>query len=144
MWKRFSLKALFGSASPDKPDKPGKKDETDLPSSDHEDGEEPDTADFFSNPIVLPLEDVLDLHPFAPKEIRSVVEEYLLECRAAGMTNVRLIHGKGKGVQRQSVQSLLTRLPYVESFQDAPPEAGGWGATLVTLRSEPDASDEDE
>jgi DNA-nicking Smr family endonuclease len=98
--------------------------------------DESDLDDPFSDPIVLPLEDVIDLHPFAPKEIRSVVEEYLLECCTAGMTNVRLIHGKGKGVQRQSIRVLLERLPYVESFQDAPLGAGSWGATLVTLKPE--------
>ena len=102
--------------------------------TDESDADEPfpDPAD----PIVLPLEDVIDLHPFAPKEIRSVVEEYLLECCAASMTSVRLIHGKGKGVQRQSIRVLLERLPYVESFQDAPLGAGSWGATLVTLKPE--------
>ena len=89
----------------------------------------------FPDPVVVPLEDVLDLHPFRPKEIRSVVEDYLTECRAAGFTIVRLIHGKGIGVQRESIRALLARLPYVQTFSDAPPEAGGWGATLVTLRS---------
>lgn len=87
----------------------------------------------FPDPVVLPLEDVLDLHPFQPKEIRSVVEEYLTECCTAGFTSVRLIHGKGKGVQRESIRALLARLPFVASFQDAPPDAGGWGATLVLL-----------
>ena len=96
-----------------------------------EEGNEFDSP--FSDPVVLPLEDVLDLHPFAPKEICSVVEEYLLECCAAGFTAVRLIHGKGKGVQRESIRVLLARLPYVTAFQDAPGDAGGWGATLVTL-----------
>jgi DNA-nicking Smr family endonuclease len=90
--------------------------------------------EFFVEPVVLPIEDVLDLHPFAPREIRSVVEEYLLQCVDAGFPAVRLIHGKGKGVQRDSIRSLLARLPFVHSFQDAPPEAGGWGATLVLLR----------
>ncbi len=87
----------------------------------------------FPDPVVLPLEDVLDLHPFNPKEIRSVVEEYLRECCAAGFSVVRLIHGKGRGVQRESIRSLLTRLPIVQSFHDAPPDAGGWGATVVFL-----------
>jgi len=87
----------------------------------------------FSDPVVLPLEDVLDLHPFAPQEIRSVVAEYLTQCRAAGFTVVRLIHGKGRGVQRENVRALLVRLPFVQAFHDTPPEAGGWGATLVTL-----------
>lgn len=97
------------------------------------DEEESECDSPFPDPVVLPLEDVLDLHPFAPKEIRSVVEEYLRECCAAGFTAVRLIHGKGKGVQRESIRSLLARLPYVTNFQDAPADAGGWGATLVTL-----------
>ena len=87
----------------------------------------------FPDPIVMPIEDVIDLHPFAPKEIRSVVEEYLRECCAAGFTQVRLIHGKGKGVQRESIRALLARLPYVQDFADAPMEGGGWGATLVSL-----------
>jgi DNA-nicking Smr family endonuclease len=87
----------------------------------------------FSDPVALPLKDVLDLHPFAPQEIRSVVEEYLTQCRAAGFPVVRLIHGKGRGVQRENVHALLTRLPFVHAFHDAPPEAGGWGATIVTL-----------
>ncbi|MCE2485873.1 MAG: Smr/MutS family protein [Desulfurellaceae bacterium] len=85
-------------------------------------------------PLVVPLEDVIDLHPFAPQEIRSVVEEYLLACCQAGLSPVRLIHGKGKGVQRNSIRALLARLPYVEEFHDAPPQAGGWGATVVRLK----------
>jgi dsDNA-specific endonuclease/ATPase MutS2 len=63
-----------------------------------------------------------------------VVEEYLTQCCAAGFTHVRLIHGKGKGVQRDSIRALLAQLPFVQTFADAPPEAGGWGATLVTLQ----------
>ena len=94
--------------------------------------EEPD-ANPFPDPIVMPIEDVIDLHPFAPKEIRSVVEEYLRECYMAGFTQVRLIHGKGKGVQRESIRALLARLPHVTDCADAPMEAGGWGATIVRL-----------
>lgn len=89
----------------------------------------------FPDPVVLPLEDVLDLHPFAPKEIRSVVEEYLTQCCEAGFSSVRLIHGKGHGVQRESIRALLARLPFVVAFHDAPPEAGGWGATIVSLNA---------
>ena len=85
---------------------------------------------------MLPLEDVLDLHPFAPHEVRSVVEEYLSQCCAAGLTVVRLIHGKGMGVQRESLRALLARLPFVRAFHDAPPETGGWGATVVTLHAD--------
>jgi len=90
----------------------------------------------FSDPVVLPLEDVLDLHPFAPKDIRSVVEEYLTQCCEAGFSSVRLIHGKGRGVQRESIRVLLARLPFVTAFDDAPPAAGGWGATIVSLNME--------
>lgn len=90
----------------------------------------------FPDPVVLPLEDVLDLHPFAPKDIRSVVEEYLTQCCEAGFSSVRLIHGKGRGVQRESIRALLARLPFVTGFDDAPPEAGGWGATIVSLNVE--------
>ncbi len=105
-----------------------KKDKEPLPSTSEEFDDSP-----FSDPIVMPIEDVIDLHPFAPKEIRSVVEEYLRECCSAGFTQVRLIHGKGKGVQRESIRSLLARLPYVKDFADAPMGAGGWGATSVRL-----------
>jgi|SRR5581483_2972134 len=88
----------------------------------------------FPEPVELPLEDVLDLHPFLPKEIRGAVEEYLTQCYEAGFSSVRLIHGKGKGVQRESIRALLARLPYVRNFHDAPLEAGSWGATIVHLR----------
>jgi DNA-nicking Smr family endonuclease len=88
----------------------------------------------FDEPVVLPLEDSIDLHPFAPQDIPSVVEEYLEQCVAAGLSEVRIIHGRGVGVQRNIVRSLLERHPEVDSFQDAPPEAGGWGATRVVLR----------
>jgi DNA-nicking Smr family endonuclease len=98
--------------------------------------EEMDEDSPFPDPVVLPLEDVLDLHPFAPNEIRSVVEEYLSQCCEAGFSAVRLIHGKGRGVQRESIRALLARLSFVKTFHDAPPEAGGWGATLVELEPE--------
>ncbi len=88
----------------------------------------------FEEPVILPTEDILDLHAFAPKEIPSVVEEYIKQCREAKMSEVRLIHGKGRGIQRAVVQRLLENHPGVISFTDAPPEAGGWGATIVRLR----------
>jgi dsDNA-specific endonuclease/ATPase MutS2 len=90
----------------------------------------------FAEPIVMPLEDALDLHAFQPKEIASVVDEYLNECVNAGFIEVRIIHGKGIGVQRNIVRALLEKHPAVLSCRDAPPEAGGWGSTLVTLKSE--------
>jgi DNA-nicking Smr family endonuclease len=89
----------------------------------------------FNEPVVLPFGDVLDLHPFQPKDIPSVVEEFLEICRRAAILEVRLIHGKGAGVQRAIVRSLLEKYPAVISFKDAPVEAGGWGATIVNLRA---------
>ncbi|VUZ85778.1 MutS2 protein [Candidatus Methylomirabilis lanthanidiphila] len=88
----------------------------------------------FEEPVRLPIEEVLDLHTFAPKEIASVVEEYLWQCRQAGMPQVRLVHGKGTGTQRAIIRRLLTNHPDVLSFADAPAEAGGWGATMVRLK----------
>jgi DNA-nicking Smr family endonuclease len=95
-----------------------------------------DSADSppFIDPVVVPIEDHLDLHPFQPKEIPSVVEEYLIECRKAGLRQVRLIHGKGKGVQRNIIRTLLENHVDVETFHDAPLEAGSWGATVVILK----------
>jgi len=89
----------------------------------------------FEEPVRLPIEEVLDLHTFAPKEIASVVEEYLAQCCERGLLEVRLIHGKGTGTQRAIVRRLLMNHPDVLSFADAPSEAGGWGATVVRLRS---------
>ena len=89
-----------------------------------------------SEPVRLPIEDALDLHAFAPKDVASVVDEYLREAQRAGFREVRLIHGRGTGTQRVMVRSLLARHPLVVGFADAPPERGGWGATVVTLRSE--------
>ena len=85
-------------------------------------------------PLSLPIEDALDLHAFAPKDVRPVVDEYLKEAAAKGFREVRLIHGRGIGVQRASVQGLLAGHPIVERFFDAPPERGGWGATVVVLK----------
>jgi len=88
----------------------------------------------FKEPVVLPVEDSIDLHAFSPREIPSVVEEYLEQCRRAGIYEVRIIHGKGKGIQRQIVRSLLEKSPLVLSFKEAPPESGGWGATVALLK----------
>jgi DNA-nicking Smr family endonuclease len=87
------------------------------------------------DPVPIPIEDALDLHAFAPADILSVVDEYLAEARRREFQEVRLIHGRGRGIQRRAVQSLLARHPLVEAFADAPPERGGWGATVVRLRS---------
>jgi DNA-nicking Smr family endonuclease len=85
-------------------------------------------------PVNLPIEDALDLHAFTPKDVRPVVDEYLKEAAARGFREVRLIHGRGIGVQRASVQALLAAHPLVERFFDAPPGRGGWGATVVVLK----------
>ena len=86
------------------------------------------------DPVVLPIEDALDLHAFAPRDIPSVVEEYLGEAARRGFTEVRLIHGRGKGVQRAIVHGLLARHPLVARFFTAPAERGGWGATVAILK----------
>jgi dsDNA-specific endonuclease/ATPase MutS2 len=96
---------------------------------------DPDDSDSpFTEPVLVPIEDSIDLHAFSPKEIPSVVEEYIEQCVQAGIYEVRIIHGRGTGVQRRIVQSLLAKHPRVASFKDAPAEAGGWGATVVALR----------
>ena len=88
----------------------------------------------FREPVVLPIEDSIDLHAFAPKDIPSVVEEYLEQCMQAGLREVRIIQGRGTGVQRNIVRGILEKHPLVLSFRDAPMEAGGWGATVVELK----------
>jgi DNA-nicking Smr family endonuclease len=87
-------------------------------------------------PTRIPIEDALDLHAFAPADVRSVVDEYLRAAHAQGFREVRLIHGRGTGTQRASVRALLARHPLVASFRDAPPERGGWGATIVLMHAQ--------
>ena len=87
--------------------------------------------------IVVPIEDAIDLHPFAPRDLLSVVESYLEEAHARGFREVRLIHGRGTGYQRARVRQLLSDHPRVEDFWDAPPGRGGWGATVVVLGGPP-------
>ena len=88
----------------------------------------------FNEPIRIPITDVLDLHSVPAKDMQVVVEEYLIEAHRLGYKVLRIIHGRGIGVQREMVRAVLKRTCFVESFGDAPAEAGGWGATLVTLR----------
>ena len=85
-------------------------------------------------PVKIDIEDVLDLHTFKPSDVPDLLEDYIIECIKAGIFSLRIIHGKGKGVQKKRVQKLLKINPKVKSFQDAPPEAGGWGATIVELK----------
>ena len=84
-------------------------------------------------PFAIPITDVFDLHSVPPRDVEAVVEEYLSEAHRLGLTAIRIVHGKGIGVQRQIVRSVLGRTPFVVSFRDAPAEAGGWGATIATL-----------
>jgi len=92
------------------------------------------TDDEEGPPVVVPIEDAIDLHPFAPAEIPSVVESYLEAASHAGFAEVRLIHGRGRGIQRARVHQVLSRHPLVVSYRDATPERGGFGATVVSLR----------
>ncbi|WP_437969458.1 Smr/MutS family protein [Sorangium sp. So ce260] len=85
--------------------------------------------------VVMPIEDAIDLHTFAPRDVASVVEEYLHEAQRRGFREVRIIHGRGKGVQRRVVQGVLSRHPAVDGFRDAPASRGGWGATVVWLKA---------
>ena len=77
---------------------------------------------------------MFDLHTVPPRDVQAVVEEYLIEAHRLGFRALRIIHGRGIGVQREIVRSVLSRTPFVAEFRDAPAEAGGWGATIVTLR----------
>lgn len=92
-------------------------------------------------PIQIPIEDVLDLHTFRPQDIADLLENYFDECIKAGIFSVRVIHGKGKGIQKKQVRRILQKNSQVKSFGDAPPEAGGWGATLVELKRQVDEMD---
>ena len=87
-----------------------------------------------SEPVRIPITDVFDLHTVPPRDVAWVVEEYLEEARRLGLKALRIIHGRGIGVQREIVRSILARTDFVVDFHDAPGEAGGWGATVITLR----------
>ncbi|MBW2192208.1 MAG: Smr/MutS family protein [Deltaproteobacteria bacterium] len=87
-------------------------------------------------PVQVPISDILDLHTFKPKEIPGLLSDYFAECIRADIFSVRIVHGKGKGILKNRVQGLLAKNPMVASFENAPPDAGGWGATLVQLKRE--------
>lgn len=90
--------------------------------------------DSFEDPVRIPITDVFDLHSVPPREVQDVVEEYLHEAHRLGFKALRIIHGRGIGVQREIVRAILARTAFVADYGDAPAEAGGWGATIVTLR----------
>jgi len=86
------------------------------------------------DPVEIPIDGILDLHTFLPAEVKSLVPEYLRACRQEGIFQVRIIHGKGTGQLRRTVHAILGRLPEVADFRLAEGGAGGWGATVVSLR----------
>ena len=96
----------------------------------HKEGEELEDRE----PVELPIDGVLDLHTFHPREVKSLLPEYLMACRRKGILDVRIIHGKGSGTLREVVHAVLKRLPEVVSFRLAGMDAGGWGATVVILK----------
>jgi DNA-nicking Smr family endonuclease len=85
-------------------------------------------------PVEIPIDGVLDLHAFNPREAKDLVVGYLAECRKRGILEVRIIHGKGTGALRRTVQSVLDKRPEVASYRLADPAGGSWGATLVFLK----------
>ena len=106
------------------------------PTSSSQDDSELDPDDPFPEPVEVEITDVFDLHTIQPREVKPVVEEYLHQAHERGFRSVRIIHGKGIGVQREMVRSILAKTPFVVSWTDAPAEAGGWGATIVRLQTE--------
>jgi hypothetical protein len=98
-----------------------------------------DEAESTMDEIVrIPVTDILDLHSIPPRDVKPVVEEYLNEALRLGYTALRIIHGRGIGVQREIVRGVLAKTGFVRSFGDAPPDAGGWGATVITVVNPPD------
>lgn len=114
------LRRVFGPVDP-------------LPTSTIEDDSEVDPYNPFPELVEIEITDVIDLHTIPPRDVARVVEEYLRQTHEAGFPVVRIIHGKGIGVQRTIVHSLLANTPFVVDWTDAPPEAGGLGATIVRL-----------
>ncbi len=99
-------------------------------------GEPPETpsSSAEADPFVVPIEESIDLHHFRPSEILAVVDAYIDAALEAGFREVRLIHGRGKGVQRANIRRFLEADPRVEGFRESSPDRGGWGATLAWLR----------
>ena len=99
-----------------------------------EDIEDDSVDDPFPNIVEIEINDVFDLHTIQPREVKPVVEEYLHQTHEKGFRSVRIIHGKGIGVQKEMVRSILAKTLFVDEWADAPPEAGGWGATIVRFK----------
>jgi dsDNA-specific endonuclease/ATPase MutS2 len=98
-----------------------------------EDDAEVDPFNPFPEPVRIRVTDIIDLHTIPPRDVKRAVVAYLEEAHDAGFTSVRIIHGKGRGVQRETVRKVLARTPFVIDWTDAPPQAGGWGATIARL-----------
>jgi DNA-nicking Smr family endonuclease len=99
--------------------------------------EDPDSAAYpceGNNPVEIPIDGVLDLHTFSPKDVASLLDDYITVCVEKRILDLRIIHGKGRGILRDRVRTILSRHPLVARFSEAPLEAGGWGATVVRLR----------
>jgi DNA-nicking Smr family endonuclease len=88
-------------------------------------------------PVQIPIDGILDLHTFQPKEVNDLLQDYIEACLEKGIYSLRIITGKGKGIMKKNVEAALKRHPQVLKFQDAGPSAGGWGALLVALNSPP-------
>jgi hypothetical protein len=99
-----------------------------------DDDDEVDPFNPFPDPVDIEIGDVFDLHTVPPREVKRVVEAYLEEARRKGFRSVRIIHGKGRGVQRETVRAVLSRTAFVVDWTDAPPAAGGTGATVAHLK----------
>ena len=95
---------------------------------------EPDSRKGEETEVVeIEIDSTLDLHNFSPKDLKTLIPDYILECKKKSILELRIIHGKGKGNLRRSVHALLTRNPHVKSFEQAELQYGGWGATIVYL-----------
>lgn len=108
--------------------------------SEEDESEQVDPDNPFPDVVIIEFRDMIDLHSIPPRQVCAVVEDYLEEAHRRGVRAVRIIHGKGIGVQRETVRSILSRTQHVIDFRDAPAEAGGWGATIVTLRVDESAN----
>ena len=87
------------------------------------------------DPIIMPIDGILDLHTFLPRELNNLIDDYIEACVQAGVLEIRIIHGKGKGILKKRVYSILARNNKVQGYSQASEDAGGWGAVLVKLKS---------